>query len=152
MVAIDDSAIWVTAPHDGSLLRVDPASHEVLELDGFVQPANVAVGEGAVWVLSGTWNDQSFGDGSLRRLDPATNQIVATIELDEKFSSAGGLAVGEGSVWARTSFTMLAKIDPASNTVVERFKNEKGNGDVKVGFGSVWLSDFAFNMVWRLPA
>jgi hypothetical protein len=32
---------------------------------------------------------------------------------------------------------------------VEQYRNAKG--DVALAFGSLWLSDFAFNLVWRLP-
>jgi virginiamycin B lyase len=151
-IAVDDSSVWVTAPDEGLLLRVDPGSGEVVaEIDGLVQPTFVAAGEGALWVLSGTWDGHPEGDGSVTRVDPATNEIAARIKIDETTGSPGAIEAGEGFVWARSSFTVLAKIDPASNEVVEQYRNEKGNGDVALGFGFVWLSDFAFNVVWRVP-
>lgn len=151
-VAVGEGAVWVTAPEDGVLVRVDPVSLEIVdEVEGLAQPAWVATGEGAVWVLSGTWRDHPEGDGSVTRVDPTTNEIVARIRLDDAPGQAGHITVGGGSVWARTQFTLLARIDPASNTVVERYSDVRGLGDVDVGFGSVWLSDSGFNKVWRLP-
>lgn len=61
------------------------------------------------------------------------------------------ITTGDGFVCARSQSTLLAKIDPRTNAVVERYEDRKGIGDVEIGFGSVWLSDFAFNRVWRLP-
>jgi streptogramin lyase len=151
-VAVDASSIWVTVPDEGLLLRIDPGSGEVIaEIDGLVQPAFVAAGEDAVWVLSGTWDGHPEGDASVTKVDASTNEIETRIAIDERPGTAGNIAVGEGFVWARTSFTILAKIDPTTNAIVAQYPNEKGNGDVKVAFGSVWLSDFAFGFVWRLP-
>jgi hypothetical protein len=84
-------------------------------------------------------------------VDPKTNEIEARIQIDERTGTAGGLEVGEGFVWARSSITILAKIDPNSDSIVDRYPNDKAGGDLVVDFGSVWLSDFAFNRVWRLP-
>lgn len=151
-VAVGGGAVWVSAPEDGVLLRVDPRSRKVVgEVDGLAQPSLIAADREAVWVLSATWADHPDGDGSVTRIDPATNEVVATIEIDESPGEAGEIAIGEGFVYARSQFTLLAKIDPATNSLVERYEDRKGLGDVEVGFGSVWLSDFAFNRVWRLP-
>jgi streptogramin lyase len=150
-VAVGDGAVWVTAPEDGLLLRVDPASREVVDqVEGLAQPSWVATGEGGVWVLSGVWSDHQEGDGSVVRVDPETGEIVAGIKLDESPGQAGYITVGEGLVWARTQFTLLAGIDPDTNAVVDRITDQKGLGGVTVGHGSIWLSDFAFNAVWRV--
>lgn len=151
-VAVGEGAVWVTAPEDGMLLRVDPESREVAEeVTGLAQPTWVAVGEGGVWVQSGTWGDHQEGDGSVVRVDPQTNEIVTRIRVDDSPGQAAIVTVGGGSVWARSQFTLLAKIAPESNLVVERYEDQKGLGDIEIGFGSVWLSDFGFNKVWRLP-
>ena len=150
-VTVDETSIWVTAPEDGKLLRIDPASGDITEIDGLAQPTWTAVGEGAVWVLSGTWQDHPDGDGSVTKIDAETNEIVTSIPIDETPTSAGGIRAAEGFVWARTARTMLAKIDPASDSVVESYANTGGGGDLVVAFGSLWMSDYAFNRVWRLP-
>ncbi|MFN2543201.1 MAG: hypothetical protein ABR600_01330 [Actinomycetota bacterium] len=151
-VAVGDGAVWVSAPEDGLLLRVNPVSGEVVEeIGGLAQPAWVAAGEGGVWVISSTWPDHPHADGSVTRVDPATNEVVSRIGIDEGPGEAAGITVGGGFVWVRTQYTLLAEIDPTLNTVVERYVDQKGLGDVDVGFGSVWLSDFAFMRVWRVP-
>jgi virginiamycin B lyase len=49
-----------------------------------------------------------------------------------------------------TSFEFpLSRIDPSTNAVVQQFYG-KGGDAVRVGLGSVWLSDLAAGKVWRL--
>ncbi len=152
-VAATDDAVWIAAPDDGVLVRVDPAAKVVeAEIEGLSAPNFVAADNDAVWVLSGTKTDRTPGDGSVVRIDPSTNQVTARIRVDERAGQAGDIVVGEGAVWVRTQFTLLAKIDPASNRLVERYTDQKGLGGVVADFGSVWLSDFTFNQVWRVPA
>ena len=152
-VASGGGAIWVTAPDDGLLLRVDPATGKVeAEVKGLSQPSWLAVGEGGVWVLSSIWSDHPDGDGSVVRIDPETNEVIARIEVDERPGQAAEVTLGNGFVWARTQYTLLAQIDPSTNSIVSRYTDQKGIGGVEVAFGSVWLSDFAFNRVWRVPA
>lgn len=149
-VAADDGAVWVTAPSDGMLLRVDPRTGEVVEIPGLVQPTAVTTGLGAVWVLSGRWVDHPNGDGSVTKVDPTTNTVVTRIRIEDPTGTPGSLVVDNGFLRARTSATALAKIDPGPGQVLERYRNDRGNGDLAVGFGSLWLSDFVFNTVRRL--
>ncbi|MGH2691363.1 MAG: hypothetical protein ACRDHM_02560, partial [Actinomycetota bacterium] len=140
-VAATDEAVWVTSPDDGVLVRVDPVSEEVVaEVEGLEAPNLVAAGDEGVWVLSGFNSERTGGDGSVTRIDPETNEISAAVRIDEDAGQAGDVALGEGFVWARTQYTLLVKIDPATNAIVERYTDQKGIG-----------TDFAFNNVWRVP-
>jgi streptogramin lyase len=151
-VAATEDAVWVTAPDDGVLIRVDPASDEVVaEVTGLEAPNFVAAGDEGVWVLSGTDSERSGGDGSVTSIDPETNEVASTVRIDEDPGQAADVTLGEGFVWVRTQYTLLAKIDPTTGQIVERYTDRKGLGAVVVDFGSVWLSDFAFNNVWRVP-
>ena len=66
---------------------------------------SVAVGEGAVWALSGT--------GKLQKVDPRTNEVVAAVALGDYPSD---LAVAGGYVWAagqdRSGASWLKRVDP----------------------------------------
>jgi YVTN family beta-propeller protein len=53
------------------------------------QPSDVAVAQGSVWVTN-------HCDGTVSRIDPASNRVVGTIELGYH---PGGLAVGDGFAW-----------------------------------------------------
>jgi len=68
----------------------------------------VAVGAGAIWVTN-------FGDGTVSRIDPQTNRVVATIPVGR---GPTGVAVGEGAVWvANTADKTVSRIDPERNEV-----------------------------------
>lgn len=70
-------------------------------------PANIAVGEGAVWVANKR-------HGSVSRIDPGTRRVI-TIKVGQ---TPSGVAVGEGAVWvANTGDDTVSRIDPATGEV-----------------------------------
>ena len=99
------------------------------------------MGEGSVWTLN-------QGDGTISRVDIKTNTVVATIEAGIP-GDGGEIAVGAGSVWATVLEFPLTRIDPATNKVVQQFFGAGGDS-VRVGFGSVWLSDIDGGKLLRL--
>jgi streptogramin lyase len=73
-------------------------------------PIAIASGEGAIWV---TVNDADAPESwSLKRIDPATNEVTHQLGLDE----VGDVAVGAGSVWVagvvRGQGPALIRVDP----------------------------------------
>jgi YVTN family beta-propeller protein len=104
-------------------------------------PRFIAAGGGAVWTLN-------QGDGSVSRIDPKTNKVVATIEVGVP-GGGGDIAVGEGSVWVTSFEFPISRIDPSTNQVVQQFYG-KGGDAIRVGLGSVWLSNLEAGNVWRL--
>jgi YVTN family beta-propeller protein len=89
------------------------------------------------------------GDGSVSRIDPKTNQLVATVEVGVP-GPGGDIAVGDGAVWVRASKVLLSVIDPKTNQVVKRYGPAQGSGAVRAGNGKVWVSAHDVNKVWRL--
>lgn len=111
----------------------------------------MTAGFGSVWVGSSLHR-------TLVRIDPATNERLATISLG---TVAFGLAVGEGAVWAvgsgdaanprpgpRTGDAFLMRIDPRTNTVSARLPLEGAYG-VAVGAGAIWVAS-ARDHLWRV--
>jgi virginiamycin B lyase len=135
-------ALWVTVPAQGIVVRVDPVKRTVVKKIKVRLGARfLAAGEGGVWVLN-----QS--DGSVSRISPATNRVVATIPARVP-GSGGCVATGLGKVWVTMPGTPFLAIDPASNTVTERYTGDGGDC-IGTGFGSVWLSNHQFGNVWRI--
>jgi hypothetical protein len=73
---------------------------------------------------------------------------VATIDVGVP-GSGGDIAVGEGSVWVTSFEFPISRIDPSTNQVVQQFYG-KGGDAIRVGLGSVWLSNLEAGNVWRL--
>ncbi len=94
----------------------------------------VAIAPNAVWV-------GSTGPFAVHRLDPKTNQEVATVRLPGE--PCAGLAIGFGSLWVplcgRTQ--TLAKVDLESNTLAKVFNigAAAAEGGVTTSPDSVWL-------------
>jgi virginiamycin B lyase len=141
-LAFGEGALWVTSSEHDSVSRVDPNTNLVAETIAVGKtPRFIAAGAGAVWVLN-------QGDGSVSRIDPKTNKVAATIEVGVP-GPGGEIAVGEGSLWVTSFEFPLSRIDPATNKVVQQFYGPGGDS-VRVGLGSVWLSNLRQGNVWRI--
>lgn len=92
-------------------------------------PGAVLVAEGSVWVANS-------GDGTVSRIDPATNRVVATIGVGGHPSR---LTADSGVVWVATG-EGLRRIDPASNRAVQTLRLPVGVGDVLAADGFLWVS------------
>ncbi|HSO29227.1 MAG TPA: hypothetical protein VLS28_04945 [Candidatus Sulfomarinibacteraceae bacterium] len=136
-------AAWVADPALDVVHRVDPASGLIVAtIPVGRQPQFLAIGEGSVWTM-----DQV--DGTVSRVDPGTNTVIATIELGEVVRG-GDIAVGGGSVWLRGSRTLLFRIDPATNEIVERYGPSAGSGSVAADEDAVWITAHDITTIWRL--
>jgi YVTN family beta-propeller protein len=141
-LAFGEGAVWATSTEHDTVTRVDPNTNLVVETIAVgKRPRFIATGAGAVWALN-------QGDGSVSRIDPKTNKVAATIDVGVP-GPGGDIAVGEGSVWVTSFEFPLSRIDPTSNTVVQQFFG-KGGDAVRVGLGSVWLSNIEAGNVWRI--
>jgi hypothetical protein len=100
------------------------------------QPAAVAVGEGAIWVL--------LEEGTLLRVDPDRRQVTGRLELGVPSGGmpigpwdvrVGPLAVGAGAVWVGTRRgRVTVRVDPVRLRVTARF----GGNAVMVAHGVLW--------------
>ena len=119
------------------------------------------VAAGAVWV-------PNEADGTISRIDPATNRVVATIRVgDPQQLVAAGCGPGSvhsfmydtllnrrcdlptsiagdaRSVWAAdTAAQGLARIDPATNRVVQRVDLGAPPFAIALGYGSLWVTSY----------
>lgn len=131
----------VTSPR-GVLARIDPTNDSVVARIRIPPDSYAAAfADGSVWTLN-------QGDGTISRVDTRTGKLSAVIEAG--LSGAGGeIAYGEGSVWATLLGFPLTRIDPATNKVAQQWTG-KGGDSIRVGFGSVWLTELDTGVVWRI--
>jgi virginiamycin B lyase len=140
--AFAEGAVWITSTERNVLTRVDARSNQVVaSVPIGPQPRFLTVGAGSVWTLN-------QGDGTISRVDMKTNRLVATIAAGIP-GTGGEIAFGEGSVWATVFEVPMTRIDPASNAVVQQWIG-LGGDSIRLGHGSIWLTDFAHANVWRL--
>jgi virginiamycin B lyase len=140
--AFEAGSVWITSTKNNLITRVDAKTEKVLaKIPVGPSPRFLATGLGSVWTLN-------QADGSVSRVDPATNKVSATIEVGVP-GEGGDIAVGEGAVWVTAIGKPLSKIDPATNRVVTQYVG-KGGDALRVGLGSLWLSNHEFHEVWRI--
>ena len=135
-------SIWVSSPEKGVLTRVDARTNAVLDTIAVGPgPRFLTFGAGAVWTLN-------QGDGTVSRVDAKSGKLVTNIEVGLP-GTGGELAFGDGFVWATVFQIPLSKIDPATNQVVKQWTGPGGDS-VRVGHGSLWLSNLREQNLWRI--
>ena len=125
--------VWVSSPVTGIVASVDPLSNKVTdEIKVGNNPRFLTFGEGAVWILK-------QGDGEISRIDASTCKLVTNIEAGLQ-GEGGEITFGEGAIWATIIGFPITKIDPKSNTVTRQWSGPGGDS-IRVGLGSLWLTD-----------
>ena len=133
--------VWVSSTEKNLVTVIHPAKNEVIaEIPVDAAPRFMAVGEGFVWTLNQT-------RGTISKIDPVTRQVVATIEAGVP-GTGGDIAAGEGAVWVTARTIPVTRIDPGTNQVTAQFIGPGGDA-IRVGHGSVWLSNGRLSNVWR---
>jgi serine/threonine-protein kinase len=132
---------------EDSLVRLDPATGEaVAAIATGPSPVVVAVGEGAIWLVS-------TGDRRLSRLDPARNEIVASVGFPPAVpESPEAIVAGEGAVWTVHASGVL-KYDPETASWVplpdnielasdhnDIVKDITFAADIAAGHGAIWVT------------
>lgn len=141
-----EDAVWVTTPEANLLTRVDPATNQaVAKIQVGPGPRFLTAGGGSIWTLN-------QGDGTVTRVDAKTSKVLAEVEVGVP-GGGGEIAYGAGHVWVTVFQIPLSEIDPATNTVIRQWTGAGGDS-VRVGHGSIWLSNLRAQNVWRieLPA
>jgi len=122
-------------PPDEPILEVDPRVTARIDLGpGEVSGGGVAVGYGSVWVGVFAHAD---GRHYLLRIDPSTNEVVASIPV----RGYSHVAVGAGAVWVTGSEkgkVFAERIDPSTNQVVARVSDVYA--PIEAGESFVWAA------------
>jgi YVTN family beta-propeller protein len=138
----EDGAVWVTSTEHSMVVRVDPKTNLITDRIAVgSQPRFTSSGGGAIWTLN-------QGDGTVSRIDVRTRKLVASIDLGAP-GGGGEIAYGEGFVWVSVFDLPLTQIDPDTNKVIKQWTGSGGDA-VRVGHGSIWLSNLRQQNVWRL--
>jgi len=110
MVFATADAVLVAGP--SGLVSIDPAT-ERKRWRSEVSAYQVTGGFGAVWATD-------FDDSVVRRLDPASGKVLATVQVE---GNPIGIIAGGDSIWtAGHRLGLVSRIDPATNRVVETIR------------------------------
>ncbi|HUR20073.1 MAG TPA: hypothetical protein VMZ90_04645 [Vicinamibacterales bacterium] len=96
---------------------------------------------GSIWMITDT-------AGTLARIDPDTNAVVAEIAIP---GGANALASGMGALWlTSSSANTVTRVNAATNVVEEVIKVGRGPVSVAIGEGSVWTMNGGDSTVSRI--
>lgn len=133
-LALGRGHLWVLES-DGDVVRIDPDTDEVVGRNRVqASGGQIAFAFDALWVSAG-------GDGSLRRVDPASLEITDQIEVGEPGAMAFSLAADRDGIWvANSEEGTLTLIDPESVTQVTTVPVGRFPRLVSAGEDSVWVT------------
>ena len=105
-------------------------------------------GFGAVWTAT-------CEPGGISRIDPATARVTGHVALAMTSDGESSIGVGEGAVWALIDGSdcqvcALARIDPKTLKITNRYPVPPGATAVRAGLGGVWITNNRADSVLRL--
>jgi virginiamycin B lyase len=139
-------SLWVPNCGDPSVSRVDLKTATV----SATLPLTIGNREGGLTTAAGSVWLMTDAKGTLARIDPASNKVVAEI-----YVSPGSFAVafGEGAVWVTsTEKNLLTRVNPHNNLVEEMITVGPRPRFLAVGEGSVWTINQGDGTISRVDA
>jgi peptide/nickel transport system substrate-binding protein len=143
-VAADESSVWVTNAHEGSVSHLDPGTGRTVQrVDVGGDPGGLDIGAGAVWVANSL-------DATVSRIDPRSNRVVQTIPVG---LTPLAVAVDGTSVWVTNAGDRsISRVDAAHGRVVDRFPTGAVGRGIAAGAGAVWITNESDGNVVRIDA
>ena len=139
-----DGIIWVTGFETSIVTAVEASSGSVLlSIPVGPKPRFLTTGAGSIWTLN-------QGDGTISRIDEKSRKVTATIQAGIP-GTGGDICFAEESVWATVFDVPLTRID-AGGDRVSRQRIGRGGDSLRIGHGSVWLTDYHRGLLWRIPS
>lgn len=143
-LAADNSDLWVTRQALGQVERYDAATLEkraVIPIGSY--SFFIEIGPDAVWAVG------EADGGTVWRIDPATNQVVTSINISDPLPV--GLVIAFDSVWVGSRIRgVIYRIDPATNAITETIKVNNAIGGIGAGPDAIWASGFGDGTIYRI--
>ena len=138
-----DGIVWITGVERDLLSAVDASSGKVVEsIRVGSKPRFLTAGSGSIWTLN-------QGDGTVSRVDEKSRKLVDTIQVGIP-GTGGDIGYGADSVWLSVFDVPLTRIEAASNRVVKQWIG-KGGDSLRIGFDSLWVTDYKKGLLLRIP-
>jgi YVTN family beta-propeller protein len=141
-LAYGDGSVWAADSTDGTLSRISPVTHAVVQqIPVGADPAAVTVTGQDVWVANS-------GDGTVSRINTAADRVVQTIMVGNLPVAIVG---GRSGVWvANQGDGTVSRIDPVTGTVTSTVPVGGRPDGVAVGAGAVWVANGGDGTVTRI--
>jgi streptogramin lyase len=112
-------------------------------------PSSVALSEPKLPAI------QSVVKVGVSRIDPAKARVTGHVALPMTSDGESSIGVGEGAVWALIDGSScrqcaVARIDPKTLKITNRYPLPGGASAVRAGLGGVWITSYQTDAVVRL--
>jgi DNA-binding SARP family transcriptional activator/streptogramin lyase len=135
-IAYDGGQVWVAGAYDVFPITANTGIPGAGAPVGIVH--GIAFGAGSVWVVSGGPAHQGGVAQALRRVDPHTRLVQATVTVGNLPISVASAA---GSIWvASPSDGAIERVDPKQDRVVQTIRVGTGPIAVTADDRGVWVS------------
>ena len=125
--------VWASFGTSDLVARIDPVSSRIVAtIPTDRRPLPLALAFGSVWVRSEV-------SGTIIRIDPGRDAVVATIAASPPAGREGmdDIAVMPDGLWFAS--IDLLRVDPATNRVAQRLRQNPNA--VTAGFGYLWVTE-----------
>jgi YVTN family beta-propeller protein len=143
-LAYGAGSLWATNTTDGTVSRIDPATHAVVDTIAVgAAPAAVTVTGDAVWVANS-------GDGTVSWINASSNTVVDTVRVGTLPST---IASGPGGLWvANSGDDTVQRIDPGTGETGPAIPVGAGPDGIAVDQHAVWVANGRDGTVSKLDA
>jgi streptogramin lyase len=135
-------AVWVGFGRRATaVVRVDPSAAEISRIPvGVESPRLFAAGTRGLWVQA--------GDHELVRLDPSSREVTARLSFGGTLGE--GALAPDGTIWMPDKErNVVYRVDPDKTAVADSFAGGSGAFLALRAYGSMWVTSYAGNDVWR---
>ena len=142
-LAFGDGSVWAVDRTDGTVSRINPATHAVIQqIPVGTDPAALTVTGGDVWVANS-------GDGTVSRINAAAGRVVDTVQVG---NIPDAIASGPSGIWvANQGDATVDQINPGTSEVTKRGIPVGGLPDgIAVGPDAVWVANGEDGTVTRI--
>ena len=142
-LAYGDGSVWAVDSTEGTLSRIDPATHAVIQQIpvGSAPSAVATTRDGNVWVANS-------GDGTVSRINAAAGRVVQTIPVG---NLPVAIASGRSGVWvANEGDDTVDQIDPATGAVTKTVPVGGRPDGIAAGRDAVWVANAEDGTVTRI--
>ncbi|HEV8278193.1 MAG TPA: BTAD domain-containing putative transcriptional regulator, partial [Streptosporangiaceae bacterium] len=141
-LAYGDGSVWAVDSTDGTVSRIDPATHAVIEsVPVGSAPSAVTVTGQDVWVTNS-------GDATVSRINATANKVVGTIPVG---NVPVAIASGPSGVWvANQGDDTVRRINPVTGKVTRTVQVDARPDGIAVGPDAVWVANGQDGTVTRI--
>lgn len=134
----------VCATRKSQARPLPPAGTVVAKTPLGADPADVAAGEGSIWVTK--------QPGGVVKIDPMTSAIVDTFATaTPSQTEAPAVAAGDGGVWLTNwNNNTVTRLDPATGQTVATIPVGEAPGGIAVAPGAVWVANHHSDSLSRI--